>query len=173
MRIHGDESFHYTTTIDGFLLEKDKTGYFRYVNYDFKTGRKTMSAQRARNVSERTAEEKTFVANLKAAKLITADMKTRRTLTLKQPGRKVQPWLKSQPVAKANAANATAANAETPESKYLVILVNFADSTFKYTNEDFETWLNEPGYSTNGGWGSVKDYWRDNSMGQFVPDLRW
>lgn len=75
VRIHGDESFHYTTTIDGFMLERDKTGFFRYVNYDFNTGVKTLSAQRARNVGERTAEEKTFVANLKAAQLITADMK--------------------------------------------------------------------------------------------------
>lgn len=171
VRIHGDESFHYTTTIDGFLLEKDKAGYFCYVNYDFTTGRKTLSAQRAHNVGERDAAEKTFVSNLKAAKLVNADIKAKRPLTVKQPGRKVQPWLKKSPVAKASAANTATANAETAESKYLVILVNFADSTFKYTNEDFETWLNESGYSTNGGWGSVKDYWRDNSMGQFVPDF--
>lgn len=171
VRIHGDESFHYTTTIDGFMLEMDKAGFFRYVDYDFKTGKKTLSALRARNVGERTAEEKTFVANLKAATLITADMKTRRPLTLKQPGRTVRPWLEKQSAAKANAANAAAARTVSGDCEYLVILVNFADSTFKYKNEDFETWLNEPGYSTNGGTGSVKDYWRDNSMGQFVPNF--
>ena len=30
IRIHGDENFHYTTTVDGFLIRKDKdrsTGY--------------------------------------------------------------------------------------------------------------------------------------------------
>lgn len=171
VRIHGDESFHYTTTIDGFMLERDKTGFFRYVNYDFNTGVKTLSAQRARNVGERTAEEKTFVANLKAAQLITADMKTRRTPMLKKHSRAVRPWLKKQQMMKANAANAAAANNVDGESQYLVILVNFADCGFQYKNEDFETWLNEPGYSTNGGTGSVKDYWRDNSMGQFVPNF--
>lgn len=171
VRIHGDESFHYTTTIDGFMLERDKTGFFRYVNYDFNTGVKTLSAQRARNVGERTAEEKTFVANLKAAQLITADMKTRRTPMLKKHSRAVRPWLKKQQMMKANAANAAAANNVDGESQYLVILVNFADCAFQYKNEDFETWLNEPGYSTNGGTGSVKDYWRDNSMGQFVPNF--
>ena len=171
VRIHGDESFHYTTTIDGFMLERDKAGYFRYVNYDFNTGVKTLSAQRARNVGERTAEEKTFVANLKAAQLITADMKTRRTPMLKKHSRAVRPWLKKQQMMKANAANAAAANNVDGESQYLVILVNFADCAFQYKNEDFETWLNEPGYSTNGGTGSVKDYWRDNSMGQFVPNF--
>ena len=171
VRIHGDESFHYTTTIDGFMLERDKTGFFRYVNYDFNTGVKTLSEQRARNVGERTAEEKTFVANLKAAQLITADMKTRRTPMLKKHSRAVRPWLKKQPLMKANAANAAAANNVDGESQYLVILVNFADCGFQYKNEDFETWLNEPGYSTNGGTGSVKDYWRDNSMGQFIPNF--
>ena len=100
VRIHGDESFHYTTTIDGFMLERDKTGFFRYVNYDFNTGVKTLSAQRARNVGERTAEEKTFVANLKAAQLITADMKTRRTPMLKKHSRAVRPWLKKQQMMK-------------------------------------------------------------------------
>ena len=171
VRIHGDESFHYTTTIDGFMLERDKAGFFRYVDYDFKTGVKALSAQRARNVGERTAEEKTFVANLKAAQLITADMKARGTVTLKQPGRTVRPWLKKKPMMKVGAANAAAANSTNGESQYLVILVNFADCAFQYKNEDFETWLNEPGYSTNGGTGSVKDYWRDNSMGQFVPNF--
>lgn len=171
VRIHGDESFHYTTTIDGFMLERDKAGYFRYVNYDFNTGVKTLSAQRARNVGERTAEEKTFVANLKAAQLITADMKTRRTPMSKKHSRSVRPWLKKQQMMKANAANAAAANNVDGESQYLVILVNFADCGFQYKNKDFETWLNEPGYSTNGGTGSVKDYWRDNSMGQFVPNF--
>lgn len=171
VRIHGDESFHYTTTIDGFMLERDKTGFFRYVNYDFNTGRKTLSAQRARNVGERTAEEKTFVANLKAAQLITADMKTRRTPMLKRHSRAVRPWLKKQPLMKANAATADAETPTTAESQYLVILVNFADCGFQYKNKDFETWLNEPGYSTNGGTGSVKDYWRDNSMRQFVPNF--
>lgn len=171
VRIHGDESFHYTTTIDGFMLERDKTGFFRYVNYDFNTGVKTLSAQRARNVGERTAEEKTFVANLKAAQLITADMKTRRTPMLKKHSRVVRPWLKKQPLMKANAATADAETPTTAESQYLVILVNFADCGFQYKNKDFETWLNEPGYSTNGGTGSVKDYWRDNSMGQFVPNF--
>lgn len=171
VRIHGDESFHYTTTIDGFMLERDKAGFFRYVNYDFNTGVKTLSEQRARNVGERTADEKTFIANLKAAQLITADMKMRRPVTLKQHGKAVRPWLKKQPLAKAGAATTNAEVTATAESQYLVILVNFADCAFKYKNEDFETWLNEPGYDTNGGWGSVKDYWRDNSMGQFVPNF--
>ena len=165
VRIHGDESFHYVTTIDGFLLDKDKAGYFCYVDYDFTTGRKTITKQRAHNVGERNSAEKTLVAGLKAAKLVNADIKARRPVTVKQHKRVLKTGRKANGAMKAKAANQA-------ESQYLVILVNFKDCAFKYGQSDFETWLNEPGYSTNGGTGSVKDYWRDNSMGQFVPNFQ-
>ena len=31
VRIHGDENFNYVTTLDGFLVQRDREGYFRYV----------------------------------------------------------------------------------------------------------------------------------------------
>lgn len=165
VRIHGDESFHYITTIDGFLLDKDKAGFFCYVNYDFTTGRKSITAQRAHNVNERSATEKTFITSLKAAKLVNADIKTRRTVTPKQPARIIKTGNNTTDAMKAKAAT-------DPEHQYLVILVNFKDCAFQHNSSDFDTWLNEPGYSTNGGTGSVKDYFRDNSMGQFVPNFQ-
>lgn len=166
IRIHGDENFHYTTTIDGYMVEKDDEGFFRYVNYDFNTGKKTISNLRAHNMTERDTDEKSFVLNLKAAKHINADIMSRTTLEHKSPAhvldRKVIAPRKYAP----------RQTQKTNESQYLVILVNFQDSTFRYTQEDFANWLNEPGYSTNGGTGSVKDYYRDNSMGQFVPNFQ-
>ena len=60
---------------------------------------------------------------------------------------------------------------EADESQYLVILVNFKDCSFHFTRNDFDIWLNEPGYNVDGGTGSVKDYYRDNSMGQFIPNF--
>ena len=63
------------------------------------------------------------------------------------------------------------ASSETTESQYLVILVGFSDLPFTFTNNDFDRWLNEKGYSVDGGTGSVKDYYRDNSMGQFIPNF--
>jgi M6 family metalloprotease-like protein len=69
--------------------------------------------------------------------------------------------------AQAEAAETT----DVAESQYLVVLVSFKDLAFKHTKADFDLWLNEPGYSVNGGTGSVKDYYRDNSSGQFVPNF--
>lgn len=164
VRIHGDESFHYVTTIDGFLLSKDKAGYFCYVDYDFTTGRKTVSAQRAHNVNERSSSEKTFITHLKAAPVVNADIKARRPITIRQPQKVTLNTSNTAAAVKAKAA-------ADPEHQYLVILVNFKDCAFQHVANDFDTWLNEPGYSTNGGTGSVKDYFRDNSMGKFIPNF--
>lgn len=57
------------------------------------------------------------------------------------------------------------------ERRILVVLVNFKD--VKFTINDpataFHNLLNQEGYSANGGTGSVKDYYVENSGGQFVP----
>lgn len=52
-----------------------------------------------------------------------------------------------------------------------VLLANFADVSFQIADPkvQFEALLNEKGYSTNGGTGSVQDYYVDNSKGEFTP----
>ena len=54
---------------------------------------------------------------------------------------------------------------------FLVILVEFSDVYFKSAtaNADFHNQLNQNGYSVNGGTGSAKDYYFDNSHGVFEP----
>ena len=52
-----------------------------------------------------------------------------------------------------------------------VFLVNFQDVSFSIDTprEKFSAMLNEHGYSDNGGTGSARDYFMDNSHGQFTP----
>lgn len=52
-----------------------------------------------------------------------------------------------------------------------VILVEFSDKYFSITDpaSAFTALLNQEGYRANGGTGSVKDYYVDNSGGQFIP----
>ena len=52
--------------------------------------------------------------------------------------------------------------------KGLVILVNFSDKKMTYTQSDFDALANETGYSKNGCIGSVKDYFYDQSYGNFT-----
>ena len=52
-----------------------------------------------------------------------------------------------------------------------VILVEFSDKYFSIADpaSAFTALLNQEGYSANGGTGSVRDYYVDNSGGQFIP----
>ena len=87
VRIHGDENLHYTTTTDGFMLERDEAGFFRYVSYDFVTGQRTLTAQRAHDMAARTAAETALTATLADARQISLDMRARRTAPAKAPAR--------------------------------------------------------------------------------------
>ena len=52
-----------------------------------------------------------------------------------------------------------------------VLLVNFSDKSFSISNpnEKFTNLLNQDGYSANGGTGSVRNFYMDNSHGAFEP----
>lgn len=57
---------------------------------------------------------------------------------------------------------------------FLVILVQFSDVKFNFdsdadTQQAFYNLLNQQGYSTNGGHGSARDFYYDNSHGYFEP----
>ncbi len=76
----------------------------------------------------------------------------------------------------ANAARRSPAKAgvASGQKHFLVILVQFSDVKFNFasdqaTKEAFTNLLNENGYSTNGGHGSARDFYYDNSHGYFEP----
>ena len=56
---------------------------------------------------------------------------------------------------------------------FLVILVEFSNLEFKKNSEDthaaFNALLNQTGYAANGGTGSARDFYYDNSHGYFEP----
>ena len=67
---------------------------------------------------------------------------------------------------------ARAAGAVKGQRHFLVILVEFSDlpyATCEDPQASFDALLNEPGYSTNGGTGSARDYFLENSNGVFDP----
>ena len=72
----------------------------------------------------------------------------------------------------AQQARAKAAGLVKGQRHFLVILVEFSDlaySTCENPKEDFSALLNEKGYSVNGGTGSARDYFYENSNGGFEP----
>lgn len=58
------------------------------------------------------------------------------------------------------------------EQKGMVILVEYEDIGFTYGDYDyFKRMLNEPGFSDYGSLGSARDWFIENSNGQFLPDF--
>lgn len=167
VRLHGDENFHYTTTTDGFLIKCDKDGYFKYVSSNSQS-KVTVLKQRANNPEKRSTEELKTLEGLKpirSAEALKDFFPDSKAIIKKGPEQvlnlnKLKNYQTNQAKAGSNG-----------ESEYLVVLVKYADGTLHYTTGDFERWLNEPGYAVDGGTGSVKDYYRDNSMGQFIPNF--
>ena len=157
IRLHGDEFFNYKTTTDGYALVHDATGFLTYARQDA-DGNLITTNVRANEVAKRTVTEtdviKKLTPNISLIKqsLLKRAQRAASLITTSGP-QKVYPL--------------------TGTPKSLVILVNFSDKSFvtaspltAYTNL-----LNQAGYSTNGGTGSAKDYFRDNSMSTFSPQF--
>ena len=73
---------------------------------------------------------------------------------------------------RAKAAEAAKASSLTQGThKIPVFLVYFQDTDFSIENPKaaFDALLNEEGYTANGGTGSVRDYYVENSHGQYTP----
>lgn len=166
VRIHGDENFHYVTTTDGFLVQRDNDGFFKYVTAGNGNSR-AISGQRANSVGQRESEEMTFVSKLtplRSREAVDKMFPQAKNVKAKAPEQVLN-------LSKVKARQVRRVGKVGEESQYLVILVRYSDDVLHYGVSDFERWLNEPGYAVDGGTGSVKDYYRDNSMGQFVPNF--
>ena len=59
----------------------------------------------------------------------------------------------------------------TGEKHFLVVLLSFSNKNFSISNPQtaFSNLMNQQGYSANGGTGSVRDFYSDNSHGSFTP----
>ena len=159
IRLHGDENFHYTTTLDGFLIVKNQQNAFVYATVS-QTGELQPTERIARNANARSASDVIFLQSLDTDSDIS---RLRNAANVPQMQRAPQQ-----------------ADSQTPQRyptngspKSLVILVNFTDKSFvtPTPNAAFDNLCNQQGYSVNGATGSVKDWYKASSYGQFAPDF--
>jgi len=159
IRLQGNEFFHYKTTLDGYLLAPDKDGILTYASVD-KNGVFTSSSIKARDIEKRTDAERNFLSNIRP------NINLSNMVTLQRSMK----YSTQQKVATSSPEKVFPLNG-TPKS--LVILVNFKDVSFITSSPQtaFTNLLNQQGYSTNGGTGSARDFFYDNSMGNFSPEF--
>ena len=163
IKLHGDEFFHVTTTLDGYTVLKNAAGYYTYARQQA-DGSLVPGDLIARDAANRTAADRAFLA------------RTPKGLT-----------------DKANAANGTKKlgrrNAamrrvgsdgmmDYERFRGLIILINYTDKKFSMpeVNAFYDDMVNTPnftGYTLNGRRvnmpGSVRDYFYDNSYHIFDP----
>lgn len=179
LAIHGDEFLHFTTTADGYTVKRGADGYYYY------------AVKGADGQLEATSVRATDAQFRKAAEL----------LYLKEQPRMIRPEMTAfQQSLKENAARlytndvqqvggavksprkAGAGRIDYSRFKGLVLLVEFSDR--KFLREDAQAFYQEltskknmQGYYDASGEqytkvdGSVRDYFRENSMGMFDPSF--
>lgn len=187
--MHGDEFFNFITTADGYTVVKDADGYYHYAQRDT-DGTLTPTAIIARNAAERNAADLAFLNTMKKRAL--PDM-TESQRQLKADAARLygtSPWMPAM-TATAASADAQTATPGGPRKLFggridysqfhgLIILVEFNDRKFlrEDANSFYKTLTSEADlkgfYDANGENyteidGSVRDYFFQNSMGQFSP----
>lgn len=158
IKIHGDEFFNYSTTEDGYIVAQDSQGFYCYANYS------PMGVNISQNRVGQGTSAFGALGRSKTIDAATANIIRDRNINKRQ-------------INNLAAFNATPDNyngaSNGKYSKVLVLLVEFKDIAFVTPNpqDAFTRMLNQQGYSENGGTGSAKDYFADNSMNAFSPDI--
>ena len=160
---HGDEFYHFTTTVDGYTIVKNEAGYYVYAQ--LQNSRLAPTDRIARNQVERTANDVSF---------------------LEATGKMLVEKANNEGARKSRRKVAT----KESDSYYknfrgLVILINFSDRKFSrsdvhsvydhmFNDVNYKGYKNENGTSNRYGSlfiGGVRDYFYQNSMGKFAPQF--
>ena len=159
---YGDEHSHYTTTIDGYLVVHDSAKGYVYADADG-----VASGRKALNADKRSDEDKSFLKGLNQRSIISKHIKNQ---TFRYP---------EQRALLSNFQHKTQENRKalyrpkpltftTGEARFPVLLVSTKDKNFSDTIW-YRRSLNETGFSEDGHYGSVRDYFLASSDSLFSP----
>lgn len=154
IRLTGDETFHYTTTVDGYPVVL-KNGSYYYA--DFTASGWKSTSMKANDPVRRTARE-------------------RNTVAMRPKGVNGAVAASVSRVSKMHYGASRGLVTGFPTEgtiRSLVILVNFKDLAFVASDahNKFDQMLNLSGYSENRGTGSARDYYVQNSNSRFLPQF--
>ncbi len=146
--LKGDEKVKWAQTLDGYTILRNTKGVFEYamqVNNDL-----TPSGIAVSDISARKVEELNFLS------------KTQKGIFYSKSQVSMMKSISAIKTAEVQKAFPT-----TGARKLVCILMGFTDKAFTKTQADFNNLYNQVGYSTGGATGSVKDFYNENSYGQF------
>lgn len=149
--LKGDEKVRWAQTIDGYTILMTSDGYYEYGIMD-NTNSLVPSGIRASDYSKRPQNEADFLTKIKKGLNFSSE----------QVALKKQIW----EVYDKEMANAKAFPT-TGNRKLICILIGYTDLAFTKTQAEFHALFNDVGYTAGGATGSVKDFYLENSYGQF------
>lgn len=166
--VHGDEYSHFTTTTDGYSIIKGKDGFYNYAR--LLNGKLVATNVKAVDVDKRDNAD---IAFLKKIKKFLAP--TPKPSLQKMKRKMMQMNVNKNLMSRGGAGN--------KKFRGLLILVDFNDRRFSRDEENtkryFNAIMNEPSLTNYNDpvqgtmvfTGSVRDYFSDNSYGQFNPEF--
>lgn len=143
IRLHGDEYLHWATCGNS-LVEKGPDGYWHYTSFGDKNAN-AVSGARVRATASGDGSHITPPAGLVEKALRQRKQNTRIS------------------------QNAEANSISTGTKRFLILLIEFSDKSFKTEKEIFNGLLNGENYNYNDAVGSVNRYYKDVSFGKFNP----
>lgn len=175
--IQGDENFHFASTVDGLPLMKRADGAYCYATLDA-NGKLMASSQLAHNQAERQTVESNFVSvnsqTFSTVKSLGAERAAKRNAARVARLQKRNPQAFSKNgLHKMSPATGGEGIGVTGQRKGLVILVNFKDKKMlsNHNQTEWNNFFNQVGYSKEGNFGSVHDYFYNQSYGKFSLDF--
>ncbi len=152
IKLRGDENLKWAETEDGYTLLYDKAGSMVYARLDDK-GDLVPTDIVATDIAKRTADVQ---RRLEA---------TPKKLFYSESQRSILRQIRQARTAQQSVGGPL--KAVTGSKKMLVILVDYPDCSFKKTKADFNNLFNQLNYTEGGRQGSVRDFYKENSFGQF------
>ncbi|MFN2394418.1 MAG: M6 family metalloprotease domain-containing protein [Bacteroidales bacterium] len=147
--LKGDEKINYAETLDGYTILVTDFGEYQYAVKD-ENGDLVFSGMKVSPLVQRTSDESKFLMNLEK----------RLKFSESQKEMMLSVWQ-----VKADAQHKNFPS--TGERTLLCILMETPDVPFIRTAEEFDALFNQLNYTFEGATGSVKDYYLENSYGQF------
>ncbi len=168
IRLVGDEYHSFNTTSDGYSLVRNDKGYYVYARLDG-DGRLAPTEMVAHDAAERTAADVAYLESVGKMLFPQPTTAQARARQMDEDGRD------------GALAEHRASRYDYSKFRGLIILVEYNDCEFRYSDyaDIMEKMVNQDDYTgesrTNVGnakcTGSMRDYYRDNSNGVFVPSF--
>jgi len=168
----GDEHYSYTRTTDGILVLPGDDGIYYYADEngnitDIRAKNSDRRSERERARLNKVDQKKAFRAHRKNTPIRVVPPKSERV-----PKR--APWL---PTGESSSSSTyppvlripSPANHSSGTNRFPIVLMQLANAKNSLDSAGLYAMLNADNYTTNGYTGSIREYFRDQSNGKFIP----